>query len=666
VKIPLDFLSPVALISGCGPQREFALKQSGIYTIGDLLYYLPRSYVDRSHITPVQQLLTEREQTSRFIVLRAKVQQSRIERGKKSKLRVRVADSTGSVTILFFHGIPWLQKLFRAQKEFLFWSTTNVPTDTLVHPGYEPIGKANTAAILPVYSIAKTMSDASIGQSFLRKCIRWCLENVDHFPRRLPPAIEENLAEPDLKTVLQHLHFPQQLPGSKPPSTKRLIWEELYELAVTTTLFQKKFIAPKKRKSFSTSIDEFCSLLNFKLSSGQIKAIETIISYLLQPRRFAGLINGDVGSGKTVVAFAVAQIILRNQKSVVWLSPSQILAQQSFSLLKAWSQRLFPELSVELLTGQTPEDQRRRIISTCSQNKQILLVGTHALLNDTIANSSFDLFIIDEQHKFGVQQRRALQNKQKNADVLVLSATPIPRSLTATLYGDLTCIEMPIAASRRPQRKSHIVKRRRFEDLIGFLRKALQDGAKMFWIVPRIESQDPAIADIQSRIVLLKKMYFPDTGLFVLHGQCPAELQSKTMLEFKQSPGNAILLATSIVEVGIDVAGANIMVIENADFFGLASLHQLRGRIGRDANQSHLFLPVDRELSPQSATRLKTFINTENGFELARHDLYLRGPGTIDGTRQSGWGDLRFANIIEHHPIFTEMKQFAEKSLLGC
>jgi ATP-dependent DNA helicase RecG len=653
----IDFLSPVSLIPGLGEKRCAALRESGINTIGDLLRYFPFRYIDRSSITPISGL---NKCGNTICTIKGTVAQSRIERGRKSRLRVQIIDDGGgSLEAVWFHGIKAFASSIDIGMNVLCTGTVKLSgpygaRPMMFHPMIEKIGESCGQYIkfMPRYTITLSMHDAHLQQKGILKAVLWALNNVRHWPQSIPAGIENKKMFPPLQECMKQMHIPDSISGL-PKYEARIIYEELYGLAIALRWNRRNFLKPGRAHVSRWLVDKFMARLPFNLTEAQSDAVKVLLSDVRSPVWMHRLLQGDVGCGKTVVAFLSCLPVIEGGFQVAWLAPTEVLARQTYSTLSEWCAWL--GVKPELLTGSLDPAVKRGVSDRCSRGECAFVIGTHTLLNSCITFKKLGIVVIDEQHRFGARQRLVMQEKDMAADFLLMSATPIPKTLAASLYGDLDTVSIKeLPAGRLPVKTYHISEEKR-ASMEQFILKEIVSGAQVYYVVPRIDSDDESdsLAGAESVYEKLSHGIFSNVACGMVHGRMDIAEQERIFSGFKRGDIR-LLVATTIVEVGMDVPDATIMVVENADRLGLAQLHQLRGRVGRSAKQSLCFL-LSNSGGDASCKRLGFFCKHNNGFEIAEKDMEMRGPGEVNGLRQAGADELARADIIRDAAIFREI-----------
>ncbi len=665
---------PIQYLKGVGEAKARKFEYLGIKTVYDLLTYYPRDYQDRSKVQPIFSLQDGQRETFSGIVLGHT--QSAFHRKGIKLTKTCVSDGTGYVYILFFGQsnmdkiLPPKSKVFvtgRIRRYRGEIQVTNFEYEIIDEKERELL---HTNRIVPIYPLNENVS-ASIGQRMIRQAVSQAFLTVSDICDMLPAEIILRQQLIDYWTALKNIHLPESHEEYK-KARKRLVFDEFFLLQLAFGISQKSIVAKEKGIKYFVQgkmVETFVNSLPFTLTGAQKRVIRELLHDMSQPVPMNRLLHGDVGSGKTVVAACAALIACENGYQTAFMSPTEILAEQHFLTLEHLLNPL--KIRLGLLTSSTKKRQRDSLLALTREGEIDILIGTHALIQDDVAFKQLGLCIIDEQHRFGVVQRSTLKEKARDKDnqsvtpdILVMTATPIPRTLALTLYGDLeTSVIDELPPNRRP-----VITRCRSEQsmdkIFSFIRQEVLDGRQAYIVYPLIEeSEEINLKAAVSMFEELKEV-FPEFQLGLLHGQMKVQEKNETMTAFYNQQIN-ILVSTTVIEVGIDVANATIMLIEHADRFGLAQLHQLRGRVGRGAHKSYCILmanqktadlvnssaPINLIDDPTSTVfkgtkRLKTMCETNDGFRIAEVDLEIRGPGEFFGTRQHGMPELKIANII--------------------
>jgi len=651
----LDLKSPLSAVKGVGSAQARRLERLGVHTVEDLIHLFPRRYDDYSRLKTISQLHYGEEVTIIGAVREAKNQKTR--RGIHLT-RAIISDSTGTVEAVWFNQPYLLRQLRRGRRVVLSGRVDQyLGRLTLQSPQWEPWKDklVHTGRLVPVYPLTEGLSARRLRTLTQSTVERWAPQMVDG----LPASLRQSYNLLDVTTAIQQIHFPDDW-NSLARARHRLCFEEflLIQLGVLNQRLSWQQRPGRPMVVDHTTLNAFVNALPFTLTSAQQRVLQEIANDLQQRRPMSRLLQGDVGSGKTVVALAAMLVAVANGMQAVIMAPTEILAEQHHRTLTtilhgvadeaherdAGAARLLSRIQVGLLTGslsQIEKEERRRQIAA---GELEIIVGTHALIQEGVTFKDLGLAIIDEQHRFGVAQRAALRQKGHNPHVLVMSATPIPRTLALTIYGDLdlsTIDELP------PHRQKVITKwlaPLERERAYAFLRGQVEKERQAFIICPLIEESERIEAKAAvSEYKRLQDGVFPDLRLGLLHGRMNSADKDEVMMRFRQGEYN-VLVTTPVVEVGIDVPNATVMLVEGADRFGLAQLHQFRGRVGRGEHQSYCLLLAESP-SFEGEQRLKIIETTQDGFLLAEEDLKMRGPGEFFGTRQSGLPDLRVAKL---------------------
>lgn len=647
--------TPVQFLKGIGPKRAALLAKLGVETVGQLLFHVPKRYVDRSKTLPIRRLAPGDEVT---VFGRIAATGSRRTKTYKQLVSCLVRDESGMIEAVWF-GRPDLKDRFRTGQEIMVsGKVTLYHQKQFVNPSFELLEQNNefsgTGAIIPVYPLTEGFSVWN-----MRRAMRTALgKYLSLVPETLTREILRHYDFPDIWTALETIHFPKDV-DSALRGRERLVYDELFYLELVLALRRQRHAEVRKGTKLARTMeltDPFRKRLKFTLTRAQEKAVSEILGDMGQGKCMNRLLQGDVGSGKTVVALYAMLVACENRTQAAMMAPTEILAIQNF---QAWAQTLADiKVNARILTGSTRQAERREILEGLEAGSVQMLFGTHALIEEGVKFSKLGLVVVDEQHRFGVMQRAALLNKGLNPDFLVMTATPIPRTLTLTVYGDLDVSVLDEKPPGRKPVKTRVVPESSRDRVYGFIEQRIEAGEQAFIVCPIIEESEKL--DLVSAIQTYEKAQaaFPNRRVGMVHGRMKSSERGELMDLFRRRELD-ILVATTVIEVGVDVPGATVMLIEHPERFGLAQLHQLRGRIGRGKRNSYCILFVSRPGLGESSERLKFFAGTTDGFALAEKDMELRGPGEILGTRQHGLPDLRVADIVQDKDVLTRARQDA-------
>ena len=643
----LDFDTPVNSIKGIGEKKTAALTRMGISSIRDLLYTFPRRHDDYSKLKPIGSLWFGEEVT---VIGTIDSVSTRSVRGGKMKLvEAMVSDKSGALRVTWFNQ-PWLEgQLSRAKHVVLSGEIEQyLGRLTMNNPEWEPLSneQLHTNRIVPVYPLTK-----DITQKWLRGVLHDTVQKYGpSIEDPLPDQLRSSISLPVLSTAIQEIHFPDS-DQSLQKAKQRLAFDELFLLQMGV-LKQKKQWENRPGQVFDSPdvwINSRLEQLPFQLTKAQIKTLTQVREDLCSGHPMNRLLQGDVGSGKTVIAALAALIVVRQGAQAAFMAPTSILAEQHFQSLKKLlgnNPDEIKENEITLLIGSTPEDQKEQIRKKLSQGEIKLVIGTHALLQEPVEFQNLQLAIVDEQHRFGVEQRGTLRQKGNNPHLLVMTATPIPRSLALTTFGDL---ELSVIDELPPGRlpvETHVLFPREIERAYSLVRRQVDKGNQAFIIYPLVEESEKIDEKAAvEEFTRLQKEIFPSYSLGLLHGQMRPDEKESVMTLFRDKEIQ-ILVSTSVVEVGVDIPGATVMLVEGAHRFGLAQLHQFRGRVGRSDQKSYCIL-IPGSAEEVENQRLQAMVETNDGFVLAEKDLAIRGPGQFLGTRQSGYTELKLASITD-------------------
>ena len=665
-----DILSTkIDILRGIGPRKVDVLnKELRVFTFKQMLYYFPFRYEDRSKVYQINQLNPDLP----YIQIKGKFRFfETLGEGRKKRLKATFYDETGSIEVVWFRGIKWVQQKLAVGMPYLVFGKGQFYGSkiSISHPEVEEVGShtsTDSDTLLPIYPSTEKLKNALFDSKVFRRLQKSILDYCDKsIPETLPAELRKFYGLITKGEALNHIHFPkseQWLAAAR----QRLKFEELFYLQLR--LLINKAERQENHKSFifknTTLLTKFYKEhLPFELTNAQKRIIKEVFEDLKTGRQMNRLVQGDVGSGKTMVAFICMLIAIGNQTQAAIMAPTEILARQHYHGLKEYADKL--GVTISLLTGSVTKKNRRVIHEELENGKLDILVGTHALLEDEVKFHSLGLAVVDEQHRFGVAQRSKLWTKNKGdlfPHILVMTATPIPRTLAMTLYGDLDLSvidELP--AGRKPIETLHMHDSHRLK-INAFIKKEVEIGRQVYIVYPLIEENEKlGLKDLMDGYESARRS-FPEYPLSIVHGKMKADAKNYEMERFIKGE-TKIMVATTVIEVGVNVPNASVMIIENSERFGLAQLHQLRGRVGRGAEQSFCILVSKEKLSRESKIRMETMVRTNDGFDIAETDLQLRGAGDITGTMQSGILDFGISDIATDGKILVAARK-ATKHIL--
>lgn len=666
-----EFLdTPIEYLKGVGPEKANALKtELQIFLYRDLLEHYPFRYVDRSRLYSIAEV----DPDFAYVQIKGRFFDLKMMGDKRSRrLTAKFSDGTDTIDVIWFQGIPWVEKNIQLQREYVLFGKPSLFGRKLnmTHPemiSWEDFNKEFVKGLQPVYSSTDKLKKKFLDSRGLQKLIHTLIQDpAFDVPEIFPASITEPLKLLNRKEAFIRIHFPGKEEASQ-RARFRIKLEELFFVQLRMLLLKGQRKAALKGIPFERIGDYFngfySSHLPFELTGAQKRVVKEIRNDMGSGKQMNRLLQGDVGSGKTMVAFLSMLIALDNHTQAALMAPTEILATQHFESIRELAEPL--GLKIALLTGSSSASERKQIHALLESGELHILIGTHALIENKVQFARLGLVIIDEQHRFGVEQRARLWKKGEIfPHVLVMTATPIPRTLAMTVYGDLDLSvidEMPLG--RKP-----IATSMRFESnrlrVWGFLKEEIAKGRQAYIVYPLIEESEKL--DYQNLMDgyenLLREFPRPKYELGIVHGRMRPDDKEAEMQRFKKGI-TQVMIATSVIEVGVNVPNATVMVIENAEKFGLSQLHQLRGRVGRGSEQSYCILLAGNKLSREARMRLEAMVATQNGFEIADLDLKLRGPGEIDGLRQSGLSNLKLADLSKDGEILQIGRVYCEKLL---
>ncbi|HKT82139.1 MAG TPA: ATP-dependent DNA helicase RecG [Vicinamibacterales bacterium] len=665
--------TPLQFLKGVGPRRAADLARAGLVTVEDLLTRFPLRYEDRSRLQPIASLKVGQMASVSGRVLSCGLRSTR--RPGFKIYEALVSDDSGGIRATWLNQ-PFLRDVIKTGQHLVLYGAVEMRGAggrQLTNPQFEVLEEEegetiHTGRIVPVYEKSGTVTP-----KLQRRLVFDTLRSLPvDLPDSLPPDVAARLHLPSKYAALLGTHFP---PADAPldalntfatPAQRRLIFEEAF--IFQTGVLLRRQLAIAERKAIAIQVDDRIresarQVLPFRLTAGQRQALKEIVEDLQQPRPMNRLLQGDVGAGKTIVALLAALVAMENGAQVAFMAPTEILAEQHFLNISRLLER--SRFRVVLLTGSTPAARRREWLAEIAAGSIHLVVGTHALVQGDVEFRALGLVVIDEQHRFGVMQRATLRSKGLRPDVLVMTATPIPRTLALTLYGDLdVSVIRDLPPGRRPVVTMAKPESRR-DDVHALVREQLEAGRQAYVVYPLVEESDKIDLKAATEMAeLLQQEIFPAYRVGLLHGRMKADAKDRIMKAFIAHEIH-ILVSTTVIEVGVDVPNASVMLVEHAERFGLSQLHQLRGRVGRGSHQSFCCLMYQSPLSDEARERLKAMTETTDGFVLAERDLQLRGPGDFFGTRQAGMPTFRLIDLIRDHALIEQAQQEARRWLAG-
>jgi ATP-dependent DNA helicase RecG len=662
---------PVSGLRGVGPALAEKLAKLGVTQVQDLLFVLPSRYEDRTQISEIGSV-----RSGTRVVVEGEIQLTEVAYRRRRQLLCRIADGTGSLTLRFFYFSGAQQaNLARGTRIRCFGEARRGPLGLeIVHPEYRRVGEAEAAAPLeevltPIYPTTE-----GVPQARLRSLIELALRETERSGVRdwIPPAMLADLELPSLLEALTMMHRPareanlSELLSGRHPAQRRLSFEELLAHQLSLRLLRQETRGdPAWRLGDDAGLERrFLQSLPFSLTGAQARALADVDRDLAAAQPMARLVQGDVGCGKTVVAAAAAARAVGSGLQAALMAPTELLAEQHARNFERWFRAL--DVPVALVTGSLPARTRRSALAAVASGEIKLVVGTHALFQESMEFEKLGLVIVDEQHRFGVHQRLSLRDKGarggKLPHQLIMTATPIPRTLAMTAYADLDVSVIDELPPGRTPVKTVVLPETRRDEIVERIHKAVLEGRQAYWVCPLIEESEELRYQAAEETAAALAEALPEVRVGLVHGRMPPREKERGMYAFKEGK-IGLLVATTVIEVGVDVPNATLMVIENAERMGLAQLHQLRGRVGRGAHESHCVLLYGGKLSEMARARLAAIRETNDGFVIARRDLELRGPGELLGTRQTGLAEMRVADLIRDSDLLPAVQASAETLL---
>ena len=662
------FDTKIEFLKGVGPQKAQLLqKELRIFTFGDLIQHYPFRHEDRTQFTNIEDIRSDATSVQVKGVIRTYELKGS---ARKQRLTAYFKDETGEIELVWFKAVQWVAKQITPGMEYVIAGKPAVFNNriSISHPELEVYSdKSGTEGYLqPVYSTTETLNRKFLNSKGIAKIQQTLFRQVySQIRETLPPNIIEHYKFVSKQAALLGIHFPKNQ-AELNRAKARLKFEELFY--VQLKIIQEKGVQKNESVgqvfgALDTLTNFYNNYLPFDLTNAQKRVIKEVRGDVVSGKQMNRLLQGDVGSGKTIVSFIIMLMAIDSEAQACIMAPTSILAGQHFEGLSEFCEQL--GLNIKLLTGSTTKAKRKVIHEELVNGKLNILVGTHALLEDVVQFRNLGLCVIDEQHRFGVAQRAKLWAKNRSVapHILVMTATPIPRTLAMTLYGDLdVSVIDELPSGRKPIQTIHKTEAGRLR-MIGFLREQLEKGRQAYVVYPLIE--ESAKLDLQNLIdgyeYICRRL--PEYFVSIVHGKLKNHEKESEMKRFVEKK-TQIMVATTVIEVGVNVPNATVMVIENSERFGLAQLHQLRGRVGRGGEQSYCMLMTGKKLSREARLRVDTMVKTNNGFEIADVDLQIRGPGDLSGTQQSGTMDFLLADLAQDNAILQEARECAEEVIL--
>lgn len=643
------FYDDIGKIPGVGETRKKQLARLGIHTLGDMLYFFPRRLENRGEFKTAFELI-DGETAAVRAVCQGAMEVRRIRPGFTIYTQ-RFVDETGVINGVWYNN-PYVKNAFRHGVVYNLYGRVNAKygKKDLITPIYGAEGEnRHVGRIVPIYHLT-----GGLTQKVVSGIMEKCLMAASEIPETLPPDIRKKYSLCEIKFALHNIHFPKD-EKSYEIARKRLVFEEFFMLLTGLFTLRGRRSLQSATPLLAAAPEDFFGIVPFELTNAQKRVLKEIYSDISLPRPMNRLVQGDVGSGKTAVAAGLIYAAVRSGTQAALMAPTEILAVQHYESLLA----LFPKNNIVLLTGSLGKREKRAALSKIESGEAEIIIGTHALIEEDVRFKSLSAVITDEQHRFGVRQRGELAKKGQSPHVLVMSATPIPRTLSLILYGDLDLSIIDELPPGRQKVETYIVNEGLRHRVYSFIKKETDEGRQAYIVCPLVEeSEQLDLKNVMGFAESIADKYFGEQSIGVIHGRVKASEKERIMSDFA-SGKLKVLVATTVIEVGVNVPSATIMVIENAERFGLSQLHQLRGRVGRGTDKAYCFIfsESDNEITKK---RLEIMKSTTDGFVIAEQDLKIRGPGEFFGTRQHGLPELRIANIFSDMSILTEASNAAK------
>ena len=651
--------TPIQFIKGVGPKRAEVLHSLGISKIKDLLYYFPRKYVDRTSLSTIGSI-----QEGDEVNLVGRIKSVNLRRMKKGNfVTANVADHTGSIRLMWFNASDYIHQSLKVGDLLTMHGKVAAykGSHQIVHPEYDKLNaneiSLTTGFIIPVYPLTDDLKKSGLENRNLRKIIYLALQSIEKIDDHFDKDLREQFDVEDLNTALRNIHYPKDF-ESLEKSVHRLKYDEHFFLQL---LLAKRKSKIKENKydsiKFKTkSYNKILKNLHFELTGSQQLSLREIVDDFLSENPMNRMIQGDVGCGKTIVSILASAIVVDNNYQVAIMAPTDLLSKQLFKNFKSQ----FESIGIEctLLVGSLKPKNKNKALNEIKSGKSNIIIGTHALFQKDVIFNNLGFVVIDEQHRFGVNQRQKLLSKSNNPNLMAMTATPIPRTLAITYNGDMDLSIIDELPKNRPNINTSYIEKENLPTAFNFIREKVEAGGQTIIVYPLInESEKQDLSAAVESYEYLRDNIFPDLTVGLMHGKLEDENKNLEMNNFMNGDID-ILVSTTVVEVGIDNPNVNVMLINNSERFGLSQLHQLRGRVGRGTIESYCLLCSDSE-SPKTKERLSIIVNSRNGFEIADEDLKLRGPGEFFGEKQSGFVKFKIADLITDGPIIRDARMKA-------
>jgi len=651
--------TPIQFIKGVGPKRAKVLESLNIFTIKDLLYYFPRKYLDRTSLSTIGSISEGDE-----VNLVGRVKSVNLRRMKKGNfVTANVADHTGSIRLMWFNAADYIHQSLKVGDLLTMHGKVAAykGSPQIVHPEYDKLNaneiSLTTGFIIPVYPLTDDLKKSGLDNRNLRKIIYLALESVDSIDDHFDKDLRKKFNIEDLDMSLRNIHYPKNF-ESLEKSTHRLKYDEHFFLQLLLAMRKSKIKENKydSIKFKTKSYNKILKNLDFELTGSQQLSLREIVDDFISENPMNRMIQGDVGCGKTIVSILASSIVVDNDYQVGIMAPTDLLSKQLYKNFKSHFEAI--GIKCSLLVGSLKPKDKDKVLKDIKLGKSNIIIGTHALFQKDVQFHNLGFVVIDEQHRFGVNQRQKLLSKSTNPNLMAMTATPIPRTLAITYNGDMDLSIIDELPKNRPDIHTSFIEKDNLSTAFNFIREKVESGGQTIIVYPLInESEKQDLSAAVESYEYLSNSIFPDLNVGLMHGQLEDENKNNEMQKFMEGDID-ILISTTVVEVGIDNPNVNVMLINNSERFGLSQLHQLRGRVGRGSLESYCLLCSDSE-SPKTKERLSIIVNSRNGFEIADEDLKLRGPGEFFGEKQSGFVKFKIADLITDGPIIRDARMNA-------